>query len=92
MKITFSTATSQDSDLMTLAYISLLPLHITFSMYSMPTLHWKSMAFSLIYLKHLIEFGVTVSFINSGVIELTITSKLVESFLSNRCQQVVLNG
>ena len=31
IKITFSTTTSQDSDLKTLVYISLLPLHITFS-------------------------------------------------------------
>ena len=74
IKITFSTATNQDSDLMTLAYISLLQLHITFSVLSMLTLHWKFVAFSLIYLKHSIEFGMMVSFINSRVMELTVTS------------------
>ena len=74
IKITFSTATNQDSDLMTLAYISLLQLHITFLVLSMLTLHWKFVAFSLIYLKYLIEFGMMVTFINSRVMELTVTS------------------
>ena len=73
MKITFSTTTSQDSDLMTLANISLLSLHIIFSVLLMLTLHWKFMAFSLIYLKHLIEFSMMVSFINSRIMELMVT-------------------
>ena len=36
----------------------------------MLTLHWKIVVFSLIYLKHLIEFGMTVSFINLTVISI----------------------
>ena len=59
---------------MTLVYISLLPLHITFSVPLMLTLHWKFVTFSLIQLKHSIGFGKMVSFINSRVIELTVTS------------------
>ena len=74
IKINFSTTTNQDSDLMTLAYISLLPIHITFSVLLILTLHWKFVALSLIYLKHSIEFGMMVSFINSRVMELTVTS------------------
>ena len=74
IKITFSTTSNQDSDIMTLAYISLLPLHITFSVLLMLTLHWKFTAFSLFCLKHSIEFGMMVSFINSKVMELTVTS------------------
>ena len=74
LMITFSTRTNKDSDLMTLAYISLFTLHITFSVLLMLTLHWKFVAFSLIYLKHSIEFGMMVSFINSRVMELTVTS------------------
>ena len=70
----FSTTTNEDSGLMTLVYISLLPLHITFSVPLMLTLHWKFVTFSLIYLKHSIGFGKMVSFINSRVIELTVTS------------------
>ena len=70
IKITFSTTTSQDSDLMTLVYFSLLQLHITFSVLLILTLHWKSMAF----LKHLIELCMTVSFMNPRVMELTVTS------------------
>ena len=74
IKITFSTTTNQDSGLMTLAYISLLPLHITFSVLLILTLHWKFVVSSLIYLKHSIEFGMMVFFINSRVMELTVTS------------------
>ena len=73
IKIIFST-TNQNSDLITLACIKLLPLHITFLVFSMLTLHWKLVAFSLICLKHLIEFAMTVSYINSRVMELTVTS------------------
>ena len=67
----FSTTTNQDSDLKALEYITLLPLHITFLVLLMLTLHCKFVAFSLIYLKHSIEFGRMVSFIN---LELTVTS------------------
>ena len=73
IKINFSTTTNQDSDLVTLVYISLLQLHIKFSVLLMLTLDWKFVAFSLIYLKHSIEFGMIVSFINSRVMELTVT-------------------
>ena len=59
----------------------------------MLTLHWKIVVFSLIYLKHLIEFGMTVSFINLTVMELTVTSlNLLSSFLNSRCQRVAFNG
>ena len=71
IKITFST-TNQDSGLMALPYISSLPLHITFSVLLILTLHCKFQAFSLIYLKHSIEFGMMVSFVNSRVMELTV--------------------
>ena len=74
IKIIFPTRTNQVSDLVTLAYISLLPLRITFIVYSILISHWKFVTFSLIYLKHLIEFGMMVPFINSGVMELTVTS------------------
>ena len=47
-----------------------------------PSLEVHDVFFSLIYLKHLIEFGMTVYFLY----------KLTESFLNNRCQRVVLNG
>ena len=59
---------------MILAYISLLELHMTLLLFSMVTFLWKFVAFSLIYLKHLIEFGMMASFINSRLIELTVTS------------------
>ena len=59
---------------MTLAFISLLQLHITFLVLLTLILHWKFAAFFSIYLKHLIEFGMTVSFVNSIVMELTVTS------------------
>ena len=59
---------------MTFAYISLLALHIALLVLLMPTFHWEFEVFSLIYLKHLIEFGMMVSFINSIVMELTVTS------------------
>ena len=59
---------------MTLAYISLLSLHVTFSVLLMLTLHWKFVAFFLIYLKDSIEFDMMVPFINSRVMELTVTS------------------
>ena len=55
---------------MTLAYISLLPLCKTFLVFSMQALDKKFVAFSLIYLKHLIEFDMVVSFINSREMEL----------------------
>ena len=59
----------------------------------MLTLHWKFAVFSLIYLKHLIEYGMTVSFINLTVMELTVTSlNLLSRFLNNRCQRVAFNG
>ena len=74
LKIIFSTTINQDSGLMTLAYIILLPLHKTFSVLLMLTLYWKFVAFSLIYLKHSIEFGMKASFINSKIMELTVTS------------------
>ena len=74
IKITFSTTTNEDSDLMNLAYISSLPLRITFSVLLMLTLHWKFVEFSLIYLKHSVEVGMMVSFINSRIMELTVTS------------------
>ena len=45
IKITFLTTTNQDSDLMTLTYITLLPLHITFWVLSMITLCWKFVVF-----------------------------------------------
>ena len=92
IKITFSTANNQDSELVTLVYISLLQLHITFSVLLMLSLQWKFVAFSLIYLKHLIKFGIVVFFINSRVMELTVKSlNLLNSFLNNRCQRVALN-
>ena len=47
-----------------------------------PSLEVRDVSFSLIYLKHLIEFVMTVSFLY----------KLTESFLNNRCQWVALNG
>ena len=78
---------------MTLAYISLLPLHITFLVLSMLILHWKFVAFSLIYLKHLIEVSIMVSFIklkSHGIDGNLFT--LIKSFLNKRCQGVVLNG
>ena len=59
---------------MNLVYISVLPLHITFLLLSMLTRHWKFVVFYLIYLKHLIEFGMTVSFVNSRVMELMLIS------------------
>ena len=74
IKITFSKTTNQDSNQVTLVYITLLQLHITFSVLFMLTLHWKFVAFSLIYLKHSIEFGMMVCLINSRVMELTVTS------------------
>ena len=55
---------------MTPAYISLLPLHLTFSVLLMRTLHWKFLAFSLFYLKHSIGF----SMVFSRVMELMVTS------------------
>ena len=61
IKITFSTTTNQDSGLMTLANIRFLPLHIRFSVLLMLNLHWKFLAFSSIYLKHLIEFDIPTS-------------------------------
>ena len=73
-KKTFSVTTNQDLDLMTLTYVSLLPLHITFLVLLMLTLHWKFVAFSLIFLKHLIEFGMMFSFINSRVMKVAVTS------------------
>ena len=92
-QITFSTTINQDSDLVTVLYISLLPLHVTISVLSMLTLHWKFLAFFLIDLKHLIEFGMMVSFIKPKVTGMTVTSlKLIKSLLNNRCQMVVLNG
>ena len=72
IKITFSKATNQNSDIMTLVYISFFTLYITFLVHSMLTIHWKFVTFSLIYLKHVIEFAMTVFFINSRVIELII--------------------
>ena len=72
IKIIFPTRTNQVSDLVTLAYISLLPLRITFIVYSILTSHWKFVTFSLIYLKHLIEFGMMVSFITSRLMELSV--------------------
>ena len=48
---------------MTLVYISLLPLHITFLVLSMLTLDLSKE-----------EFGMMVSFTNSRVMELTVTS------------------
>ena len=81
IKITFSTTTNQDSNLVTLVYISLLQLHITYFVSSMLTLHWKFVAFSLIYLKRSIEFGMMVSLINSRAMELMKTSlNLMNSF------------
>ena len=76
IKITFSTTTNQDSDLMTLGYITLLPLHITISVLLLLTLHWKFVAFSKvsIYLKYSIEFGMMVPFANSRVMELMVNS------------------
>ena len=74
LKIIFSTRINQDSGLMTLAYIILLPLHITFSVLLMLTFYWKFVAFSLIYLKHSIEFAMKASFINSKIMELTVTT------------------
>ena len=59
---------------MTPAYISLLPLHLTFSVLLMRTLHWKFLVFSLFYLKHSIGFSMVFSFINSRVMELMVTS------------------
>ena len=86
IKITFSTTTNQDSGPMTLAYFSWFPLHITFPVLLKLTLHWEFAVFSLIYLKHSIEFGMMISLINSRVMELTVTS------LNNRYQRVVLKG
>ena len=83
IKIIFSTTSSQDSDIMTLAYISLLPLHITFSVLLMLTLHWKFAAFSLFYLKHSIEYS------NGTYGNLF---KLIKSILNNRCQRSFVNG
>ena len=74
LKIIFSTRINQDSGLMTLAYIILLPLHITFSVLLMLTFYWKFVAFSSIYLKHSIEFAMKASFINSKIMELTVTT------------------
>ena len=92
--MTFSTTNKQDSDLVTLVCISLLRLHITYSVFLMLTFHWRFLAFSLSYLKHLIKFGMMVSFINSRVMKLTVTYlfKLTKSFLNNRSHRVVLNG
>ena len=59
---------------MALAYISLLLLHKTLSVFLMLTIHWKFVTISLIYIKHSVEFGMTVTFINSKVMELTVTS------------------
>ena len=74
IKVTFSTTTNQESEVITLACISLLQLHITFLMLLTLILRWKFVAFFSIYLKHLIEFGMTVSFVNPIVMELTVTS------------------
>ena len=92
IKITFSATTNQDSNLMTLGYISLFPLHITFLVLLMLTLYWKFMAFSMIYLEHLIVWhdGLLYNLINKGVDSNLF--KFITSFLNNRCQQVVLNG
>ena len=51
---------------------------------------WLSWRFPLIYLKHLIRFGMMVSFINARVMELTVTSLNLLNL--NRYKQVVLNG
>ena len=77
---------------MTLGYISLFPLHITFLVLLMLTLYWKFMAFSMIYLEHLIVWhdGLLYNLINKGVDSNLF--KFITSFLNNRCQQVVLNG
>ena len=63
-----------NNNLMTLAYIIFLPLHMTFSLFLMLTFHWKFVVFFLIYQKDLIDFGMMVFFINSRVMELTLTS------------------
>ena len=48
------------------------------------------MASSLIYLKHLIEFGLLYKLKSN---RLTVTSlNFLKSFLNDKCQQVVLNG
>ena len=76
VKATLSVVTTQDSDLMTLVYISLLLLHnnILKSFDANPSLEVRGVAFSLIFLKHLTEFDMKVSFVNSRVMELTVTS------------------
>ena len=89
-KMTFSTATNQDKDLITLVYTGLLPQHITFLVPLMLTLLWMSMTFFVIYLKHLIKFGMMNSLINSRVMQLMVTF-LNLLLLNKRCQRVALN-
>ena len=90
IKITFSTTTNQDSDLVTLAYISLLQLHITFSVFSMVILHWMVVAFSLIYFDRVWHDGLLYKVKSNGIDSNLF--KLIKSLLNNRSQRVVLNG
>ena len=53
-------------------YISLFSLYITFLVHLTLTTYWKFVTFFLIYLKHVIEFAMTIFFINSRVMELII--------------------
>ena len=92
IKITFSTTSNQDSDIMTLAYISLLSLHITFSVLLMLTLRWKfgvflilSKAFNRVW-----HEGLLYKLKSNGTYGNLF--KLIKSFLNNRCRRSFLNG
>ena len=81
IKITFSTTTSQDSDLMTRVYFSLLQLHNIFSAFDTnPSLevHGVSKAFDRV-----MHDGLLYKPKSNGIDGNLV--KLIESFLSNRC-------
>ena len=93
IKITFSTTTNQDSDLVTLVYISLLLLHITFLVSAFdvkPSLEVDGVFLDLSKAFDRVWHGDLFCKLKSNGIDSN-PFKLIKSLL-NRCQRVVLNG
>ena len=92
IKITFSTTTNQDSGLMALAYISLLPVHITFSVFDTnPSLEVRGVFLDLSKAFDRVWHDGLLYKLKSNGIDGNLF-KLTKSFLNNRCQRVVCNG